>query len=86
MVEELKKRIAKLEEGDTEAIPDIFEGILKRLLSEKPEEAHNELRKELLGEEAEFTGDDTEGEEFDSDEEIMSETDEETNGNNNKSN
>ncbi|KAF7812258.1 kinesin-like protein KIF21A [Senna tora] len=75
---QLKKRIVKLEEGDREAIPEIFEGILEKLLSGKLEEAHNELRKEIIGKEAKSSeDDDTEDEESDFDEEDMIEADHE---------
>ncbi|XP_054782576.1 uncharacterized protein LOC129289832 [Prosopis cineraria] len=80
--EELKKRISKLEEGDDGAIPDIFEGILSRILAGKPEEGHNELRKDLFGEETESdreeteSADDSEDLELDLDEEEMEGTDE----------
>ncbi|KAF7844490.1 kinesin-like protein KIF21A [Senna tora] len=81
---ELKERIGKLEKGDREAIHEIFEGILEKLLSGKPEEAHNELRNEIIGKEANSSkDDDTEDEESDFDEEDMIEADheEEANGN-----
>ncbi|XP_019153656.1 PREDICTED: uncharacterized protein LOC109150196 [Ipomoea nil] len=45
--EALKKRIERLIEGDGEAIPEIFEVILKRKLSGKSEEADEELMKDI---------------------------------------
>ncbi|KAF7844484.1 kinesin-like protein KIF21A [Senna tora] len=82
----MKKRIVKLEEGDREAIPEIFEGILEKLLSGKPEEAHNELRKEIIGKEAKSSeDDDTEDEESDFDEEDMIEADHEEEAKGNRS-
>ncbi|KAI9101532.1 hypothetical protein K1719_023776 [Acacia pycnantha] len=75
---ELKKRISKLEEGDTEAIPEIFEGILSRMLAGKPEEAQNELRKELLGERTE--SDEEETESADNSEDIEFDLDDEMSG------
>ncbi|XP_027923790.1 uncharacterized protein LOC114181517 [Vigna unguiculata] len=47
--EELKRRVAKLQEGDAEAIPSVFEAILQRYLVGKPIEADEELMKEILG-------------------------------------
>ncbi|BAU02740.1 hypothetical protein VIGAN_11231300 [Vigna angularis var. angularis] len=47
--EELKRRVAKLQEGDAEAIPSVFEAILQRSLVGKPIEADEELMKEILG-------------------------------------
>ncbi|XVF53866.1 hypothetical protein PTKIN_Ptkin05aG0133700 [Pterospermum kingtungense] len=47
--EELKKRIQKFFDGDEDAIPSIFEGILKRKLSGKHEESDDELMKEIRG-------------------------------------
>ncbi|KAG2385163.1 uncharacterized protein HKW66_Vig0122550 [Vigna angularis] len=45
----LKRRVAKLQEGDAEAIPSVFEAILQRSLVGKPIEADEELMKEILG-------------------------------------
>ncbi|KAK6261379.1 hypothetical protein QUC31_007195 [Theobroma cacao] len=45
--EELKMRIQRYFDGDEEAIPSIFEGILKRKLSGKHEESDDELMKEI---------------------------------------
>ncbi|MBA0732194.1 hypothetical protein Gogos_016299 [Gossypium gossypioides] len=47
---ELKRRIQKFLDGDEDAIPSIFEGILKRKLSGKHEESDDELMKEIRGE------------------------------------
>ncbi|KAE8675511.1 reticulon-like protein B9-like [Hibiscus syriacus] len=41
--EELKMRIQKFFDGDVEAIPSIFEGILKRKLTGKHDESDDEL-------------------------------------------
>ncbi|XP_047149093.1 uncharacterized protein LOC124821272 [Vigna umbellata] len=62
--EELKRRVAKLQEGDAEAIPSVFEAILQRSLVGKPIEADEELMKEILGKR---TLSEDEEEEFDSD-------------------
>ncbi|CAH9084830.1 unnamed protein product [Cuscuta epithymum] len=43
--EALKKKIERLVEGDGEAIPEIFEAILKRKLSGKSDEEDEELMK-----------------------------------------
>lgn len=48
-VKELKRRVAKLKDGDTEAIPSVFEAILQRYLTGKPIEADEELMREILG-------------------------------------
>ncbi|XP_047339260.1 uncharacterized protein LOC124942748 [Impatiens glandulifera] len=45
--EELKTRINKFYEGDMDAIPSIFEAILKRKLTGKHEDSDNELVEEL---------------------------------------
>lgn len=63
-VKELKRRVAKLQEGDAEAIPSVFEAILQRYLVGKPIEADEELMKEILGRR---TLSEDEEEEFDSD-------------------
>ncbi|KAH1086159.1 hypothetical protein AAZX31_07G092800 [Glycine max] len=47
--EELKRRVAKLQEGDAEAIPSVFEAILQRYLAGKPIEADQELMRGILG-------------------------------------
>ncbi|KAK8680117.1 hypothetical protein V6N13_109071 [Hibiscus sabdariffa] len=47
--EELKMRIQKFYDGDDDAIPSIFEGILKRKLSGKHEESDDELMREICG-------------------------------------
>ncbi|KAI4347214.1 hypothetical protein L6164_008046 [Bauhinia variegata] len=49
--EEMKKRLSKLREGDADAIPLVFEAILKRKLSGKHEEEEDhELIEEIFGE------------------------------------
>lgn len=63
-VKELKRRVAKLQEGDAEAIPSVFEAVLQRYLVGKPIEADEELMKEILGKRS-LSEDDEE--EFDSD-------------------
>lgn len=63
-VKEFKRRVAKLQEGDAEAIPSLFEAILQRSLVGKPIEADEELMKEILGKR---TLSEDEEEEFDSD-------------------
>ncbi|KAA8542743.1 hypothetical protein F0562_023895 [Nyssa sinensis] len=45
--QELKKRIEKYFEGDEEAIPSIFEAILKRKLAGKHDETDDELMNEI---------------------------------------
>ncbi|CAL5372005.1 unnamed protein product [Camellia sinensis] len=45
--EELKRRIEKYFEGDEEAIPSIFEAILKRKLAGKHDESDDELMEEF---------------------------------------
>ncbi|RAL41497.1 hypothetical protein DM860_010291 [Cuscuta australis] len=45
--EALKKKIERLAEGDGEAIPEIFEAILKRKLSGKSAEEDEELMKDI---------------------------------------
>ncbi|TKY44752.1 hypothetical protein E2542_SST31030 [Spatholobus suberectus] len=63
--EELKRRVAKLQEGDAEAIPSVFEAVLQRYLAGKPIEADDELMREILGK---GTGsEDDDEDEFDSD-------------------
>ncbi|KAH1131283.1 hypothetical protein J1N35_002661 [Gossypium stocksii] len=63
---ELKRRIQKFLDGDEDAIPSIFEGILKRKLSGKHEESDDELMKEIRGERKQPL-DDADDLEFDSD-------------------
>lgn len=78
LVEEFKRRVAKLQEGDAEAIPSVFEAILQRSLSGKPIDADQELMREVLGKgtgSEEEDDDDVEEDEFDSDLEGMSDTD-----------
>lgn len=43
----LKKKIERLVEGDGEAIPELFEAILKRKMTGKSEEADEELMKDI---------------------------------------
>ncbi|XP_061353248.1 histone chaperone RTT106 [Gastrolobium bilobum] len=80
--EEFKRRVAKLQDGDAEAIPSVFEGILQRSLTGKPIEADKELMKEILGkgtgseeEDDDDDDDDDEDYELDSDLEGMSDID-----------
>ncbi|MED6217549.1 hypothetical protein PIB30_018759 [Stylosanthes scabra] len=47
--EEVLRRVAKLREGDEEAIPSLFEAILQRSLAGKPIEDDPELMREILG-------------------------------------
>ncbi|KAG4190916.1 hypothetical protein ERO13_A07G059300v2 [Gossypium hirsutum] len=63
---ELKRRIQKFLDGDEDAMPSIFEGILKRKLSGKHEESDDELMKEIRGEWKQPL-DDADDLEFDSD-------------------
>lgn len=76
---ELKRRVAKLREGDPEAIPSVFEAILQRSLTGKPIEADQELMREILGKGSgsEEEDDNDEDCELDSDLEGMSEIDDE---------
>ena len=84
MVAELKKLIDKFYAGDAEAIPSIFEAILKRKLAGKYEEADKELMEEIVGKthessddiDDEESSDDIDDEEFESDLDELSETDE----------
>lgn len=62
--EELKRRIEKYFEGDEEAIPSIFEAILKRKLAGKHDESDDELMEEF----GHMPPDDDSDKEFDSDE------------------
>ena len=54
--------MAKLQEGDDEAIPSVFEAILQRYLAGKPIEDDQELMKEILGK---GTGSEDEDDELD---------------------
>ncbi|OIW16025.1 hypothetical protein TanjilG_04560 [Lupinus angustifolius] len=72
--EELKRRVAKLQEGDVDAIPSVFEAILQRYLTGKPIEDDQELMREILGK---GTVSEDEDDELDSDLEGMSDTDDE---------
>ena len=79
MVAELKKFIDKFYVGDAEAIPSIFEEILKRKLAGKYEEVDKELIEEIVGktrESIDDTDDEESNEEFKFDLDELSETDE----------
>ena len=79
MVVELKKFIDKFYVGDAEAIPSIFEEILKRKLAGKYEEVDKELIEEIVGKTHESTDDiddEESNEEFKFDLDELSETDE----------
>ncbi|KAL6973582.1 hypothetical protein U1Q18_027767 [Sarracenia purpurea var. burkii] len=65
--EELKRRIQKYFEGDEEAIPSIFEAILKRKLAGKHDESDDELMEEFQHK----PGDDVSDKEFESDEDYL---------------
>ncbi|MED6209518.1 hypothetical protein PIB30_055419 [Stylosanthes scabra] len=56
--EEVLRRVAKLREGDDEAIPCLFEAILQRSLAGKPIEDDPELMKEILGKGTDSENDD----------------------------
>ncbi|XWS50763.1 hypothetical protein CRYUN_Cryun12cG0115600 [Craigia yunnanensis] len=71
---ELKMRIQKIFDGDEDAIPSIFEGILKRKLSGKHEESDDELMKEICGDRHQPL-DDVVDQEFDSNLSGSSDTD-----------
>jgi hypothetical protein len=75
-VEELKRRVARLKEGDEEAIPAVFEAVLQRYLTGKPIDADQDLMREILGKGTESENDEEE-DEFgsDSDLEGMSDSD-----------
>ncbi|KAK7314598.1 hypothetical protein VNO77_33125 [Canavalia gladiata] len=73
--EELKRRVAKLQEGDPEAIPSVFEAILQRYLTGKPIEADQELMREILGKGT--VSEDDEEDELDSDLEAINDADDE---------
>lgn len=64
---ELKRRIQKFYDGDGDAIPSIFEGILKRKLSGKHEESDDELMKEICGDGQQPLDDGAVDQELDSD-------------------
>lgn len=75
-VKELKRRVARLREGDDDAIPEVFEAVLQRYLTGKPIDADQDLMRDILGKETESKDDDEENEdEFDSDSEEMSDSD-----------
>lgn len=77
-VKELKRRVARLKEGDDEAIPAVFEAVLQRYLTGKPIDADQDLMREILGKGTVSKDDDEEDEdEFDSDSDLegMSDTD-----------
>ncbi|XP_058722485.1 uncharacterized protein LOC131594385 [Vicia villosa] len=76
--EELKRRVARLKEGDDDAIPAVFEAVLQRYLTGKPIDADQDLMREILGKGTVAKDDDEEDEdEFDSDSDLegTSETD-----------
>lgn len=88
-VKELKRRVARLREGDDDAIPEVFEAVLQRYLTGKPIEADQDLMRDILGKGTESKDDDEVGkgteseddddeeneDEFDSDSEEMSDSD-----------
>ncbi|KAG6672934.1 hypothetical protein I3842_16G083900 [Carya illinoinensis] len=69
--QELKRRIEKFYAGDAEAVPSIFEAILKRKLAGRHDEADNKLMEEICGKRREPL-DDMDDEKFDTDEEFNS--------------
>ncbi|XVE64018.1 hypothetical protein DITRI_Ditri07aG0067700 [Diplodiscus trichospermus] len=71
---ELKLRIQKFFDGDEDAIPSIFEGILKRKLSGKHEESDDELMKEIRSDRHQPL-DDVDDQEFNSESSDSSDTD-----------
>lgn len=76
----MKRRVARLKEGDDDAIPAVFEAVLQRYLTGKPIDADQDLMREILGKGTVSKDDDEEDEdEFDSDSdsdlEGMSDTD-----------
>lgn len=73
--QELKKLIEKFYAGDEEAIPLIFEAILKRKLAGNSDEADKELMEEIVGKNRELL-DDIDDEEFESDLDEVCDTDE----------
>jgi hypothetical protein len=48
-ISELKKRIERFYAGDAEAVPSIFEAILKRKLAGKHDEADKKVMEEICG-------------------------------------
>lgn len=74
-VAELKKLIEKFYAGDEEAIPSIFEAILKRKLAGNNDEADKELMEEIVGKNRELL-DDIDDEESESDLDEVCDTDE----------
>jgi small subunit ribosomal protein S35 len=75
-ISELKKRIERFYAGDAEAVPSIFEAILKRKLAGKHDEADKKVMEEICGK-REDPPDDIDDEESNSDvDESSSETDE----------
>ncbi|KAE8124886.1 hypothetical protein FH972_019731 [Carpinus fangiana] len=72
--QELKNRIEKFYAGDAEAVPSIFEAILKRKLAGKDDEAEKKLMEQICGKRGKPLEDDDD-EEFDSDEEFGSDED-----------
>ncbi|KAE8735026.1 hypothetical protein F3Y22_tig00000483pilonHSYRG00019 [Hibiscus syriacus] len=73
--EELKMRIKKFFDGDDEAIPSIFEGILKRKLTGKHDESDDELMREICGDWKQPLDNAVDQEELDSDLSDSSDTD-----------
>ncbi|CAK8534073.1 unnamed protein product [Lathyrus sativus] len=73
--EELKRRVARLKEGDDDAIPAVFEAVLQRYLTGKPIDADQDLMREILGKGT--VSKDEDEDEFDSDSDLegMSDTD-----------
>lgn len=69
--QELKRRIEKFYAGDVEAVPLIFEAILKRKLAGKHDDADNKLMEEICGKREEPL-DITDDEELHSDEDLDS--------------
>ncbi|MCI17934.1 hypothetical protein A2U01_0039085, partial [Trifolium medium] len=65
----MKKRVARLQEGDEEAIPAVFEAVLQRYLIGKPIDADQDLMREILGKGTESKDSDEE-DEFGSDSDL----------------
>ncbi|GAU30732.1 hypothetical protein TSUD_145290 [Trifolium subterraneum] len=74
--EELKRRVARLREGDEEAIPEVFEAVLQRYLIGKPIKADQDLMREILGKGTESKdGDESDEDEFGSDSDLKGQSD-----------
>ncbi|KAG2664595.1 hypothetical protein I3760_16G089400 [Carya illinoinensis] len=69
--QELKRRIEKFYAGDAQAVPSIFEAILKRKLAGRHDEADNKLMEQICGKRRQPL-DDMDDEKFDTDEEFNS--------------